>query len=299
MKADGTYCFIINGASNAHSAFQVFRKQEAKIKALFPSAEFIYVQQQDSIQQIAHQKSAQYSHIIACGGDGTVNQVANGLIGTSAVLGVIPLGSGNDFAREIGVSPDIDEALQTLLEGETKQIDVIKTQRGCFLNTFGIGADGLTNYYATNSYFSKGGLRYFLGGIKALIKSKPFAVDLTFEESNKSIRHSVWMVTLANGTTEGGRYTISPTSILDDGIIEIIVVKDVPRLRLIYEFIKLSIGLSLSTQVIAKYTFKSRVRVHPSERVKAHADGEQVTPYPEYKFQVLRAERHIICNSKK
>lgn len=255
-------------------AERLFRNQQAEIKKRLPDAEFIYIKSEDSIRQTAREKSGEFSHIIACGGDGTVSQVANGLVGTDAILGILPLGSGNDFARQIGLNIDFDQDFETLLKGWKTPLDVVKTQWGYFLNTFGIGADGLTNYYASRSRFTRGGLRYFSGGLKALIMARPFQVRIVFNDGRTTANHKVWMVTLANGTTEGGRYTISPDSEMNDGILEIIVVKDISRIKLIYEFIKLSLGIPFSRNVIIKYTTASGCTVEPSEPVKVHADGE-------------------------
>ncbi|MFD2532251.1 diacylglycerol/lipid kinase family protein [Gracilimonas halophila] len=246
MSLDSTYCFIINCSSNSYRAESFFKERETVLRRELPGhSEFIYIQKGDSILEIAREKALVYSHIIACGGDGTVNRVANAIIGTQAVMGVIPLGSGNDFAQNIGLYLNFEKDLQVFLGDQRTSVDVIKTEWGYFLNTFGIGVDGLTNYYSNNSPFKHGGLKYFWAGLRALFESEPFTVSVKTGESGTVFEGNAWMAAIANGKTEGGRYEISPDSVNHDGEIELILVKKVSKSRLVYEFIKLYLAILL------------------------------------------------------
>ncbi len=299
MSSNGTYCFLINGASNAFRAEDYFKKNAELLLDAFPDAEIIYVSRDDSIQKIAAEKAQIHGYVIACGGDGTVNQVANALIGTSAILGVIPLGSGNDFAKNIGLTYDIHHNIRILKENQVQNIDVIKSDWGYFLNTFGIGIDGLTNYYATKSRFKNGSIRYFVGGLKALLSVQPFEVALHIgNTASEVLQRRVWMVAVANGKTEGGKYTISPRSKITDGHAELIVVKDVSRLRLIIEFLKLSMGYSFNPKVIDEYKVHNRLKIAPEKTVKAHADGEQVEGFKEFNFQLLKGDLPVVISAQ-
>ncbi|WP_020402927.1 diacylglycerol/lipid kinase family protein [Gracilimonas tropica] len=294
MSLSTTYCFLINCASNAYRAESLFEQKEKELSDRFPGSEFIYIRQNDSIQDIAAQKAQTYSHIIACGGDGTVNQVANGIIDTKAILGVIPLGSGNDFAQSIGLTGSFEQAMETLSGNSVSAIDAVSTDTGYFLNTLGIGVDGATNYYASKSMFRSGFLRYFFGGLKALMNSKPFDLSLKTDGNPVEITHKVWMVTLANGRNEGGRYTISPTSDHSDGVVEIIIVNPVSRYRLIMEFIKLSLGIPFKNGVIQIRKAKNLIElgVNPSQRV--HADGEQLALFSQGKFEINASKIPVV-----
>ncbi|WP_428236893.1 diacylglycerol/lipid kinase family protein [Gracilimonas sp.] len=297
MSNDPSYCFIINCASNAFRAEAFFRSKEAELEDKFPGTSFIYVRKDDSIAEIAREKSAEHSHVIACGGDGTVNRVANGLIGRDSKLGVIPIGSGNDFAQSIGLSKDFDKNIQVLIQQETKQVDAIKSEWGYFINTTGIGVDGLTNYYASKSGFKSGFLRYFLGGLKALSMSEPFKAKISISGLNDAIEQQVWMVAVANGKSEGGKYQISPSSINSDGKVELIVVKAVSRMRLILEFLKLSFGFSFNKKIVDEYLFTDTVTISTDRVLKSHADGEQVPKTDHYVFEVLPGALEVIVAS--
>jgi diacylglycerol kinase (ATP) len=299
LSSDGTYCFIINSASNAFRAASYFRDNVETLLTDFPKAEIIYVQKNDSIHQIAAEKALIHRYVIACGGDGTVNRVANALVGTSAILGVIPLGSGNDFVKNIGLLKDVHHNIRILKENRVQNIDVIQSDWGCFLNTFGIGIDGLINYYAAKSRFKNGSMRYFVSGLKALCTERPFEVTIEFKKLTSGvIKRRVWMVAVANGKTEGGKYTISPGSSITDGKAELILVKDVGWLRLVLEFLKLSMGYSFNPKVTNVYSIEEGLKIIPAKTVKAHADGEQVKDYSEFNFRVLKNELPVVYNAQ-
>lgn len=256
--------------------------------------EFVYISENDSIIDVVKNKALEHSHIIACGGDGTVNRVANALVGSECILGVIPLGSGNDFAQSIGLVKDFEKNIDTLLQGKVVRIDLIKSNWGYFINTFGIGVDGLTNYYASKSRFRSGFMRYFLGGLTALLSSKPVRTKISIPDQNIETEQPIWMVALANGKSEGGRYIISPSSVNHDGKVELIVVKSVSRLRLISEFLKLSLGFSFKKNVVSEFTISSAVKIRTSRKLKSHADGEQVPESADFFFEVCKAELPVI-----
>lgn len=277
MNPVSTYCFIINCSSNSSRAESFFKSWEQEIQQKTPGySEFIYIRKEDSILEIAKEKALSHSHIVACGGDGTVNRVANAIIGTPAVLGVIPLGSGNDFAQNIGLFLEFEKDLQVLLNDNRTFIDAVKTDWGYFLNTYGIGVDGLTNYYSSKSPFKNGRLKYFWAGLKALFESRPFKAEIKVAESEIIFKRNAWMVAVCNGKTEGGRYTISPRSLNDDKEVELILVENVSKLRLVYEFVKLSFGFSFNENIVEVFQSKKGFDILTDRILKVHADGEQV-----------------------
>ncbi|MAO64719.1 MAG: hypothetical protein CL666_06940 [Balneola sp.] len=287
MSRDSTYCFLINCASNSFRAEGFFKQREAELSSLFPGADFVYIRKDDSIEDIAKDKATAFNYIVACGGDGTVNKVANGLIGTDTVLGVIPLGSGNDFAQSISLNGEFEQAIQSLKTNSLKKIDVIESDQGYILNTFGIGVDGVTNYFASKSRFRSGFLRYFVGGLRALATSRPFGISLKISGKDIRLPQKIWMAALANGKNEGGRYTISPDSDHADGIFEIVVVNPISRIRLIFEFIKLSFGIPFRDDVVRIYTSDKSAFIKTDHPQKVHSDGEQITPFQSGKFEIV------------
>ncbi|MEX0608332.1 MAG: diacylglycerol kinase family protein [Balneolaceae bacterium] len=281
----------MNCASNASKAEGLFRNQLEYIKAEFPESEFVYVKRYDSIPEIAAKFAESHSIVVACGGDGTVNRVANGILGTKAVLGVLPLGSGNDFAKSIGLSRDFLESCRILKLRKVRNIDVIRCRDEIFLNTFGVGLDGLTNHYASKLSFKQGFLRYFVGGLMALFTSKSFHVS--YKQLDQLYQREVWMAVIANGKIEGGRYLISPTSNNHDGFFEVILVSRISRIRLIIEFIKLSFGFSFDQKVVQVLKLKE-FSFSACENQKCHADGEQIQESMQFQFHIKEGVLPVI-----
>lgn len=295
MSKELTYCFLINCASNAFRAENFFKQREASLKQQFRNAEFVYIRGDDSIKEIAAQKSNVCTHIVACGGDGTVSQVANGILHTKAILGVIPLGSGNDFAQSLGLSTKFDQAVSILKKNRVKRIDTVKSDWGYFLNTLGIGADGATSYYAGISKFKSGVLKYFVGGLRALFTSNPFFATVDISGKDNIIQHKTWMVALANGKNEGGGYTISPTSDHADGTFEIVIVHPVSRLALFIEFIKLSLGIPFKQDIISTYSVNDLVSIRVDNPQKIHADGELLNDFKYGAFRLSANSLPVVC----
>lgn len=264
------------------------------IRNKFPNSEIKYIQSEDSIQDYVNDNLNNFTHFIACGGDGTVNQVANSLAGKDIIMGVIPLGSGNDFAKNVGLNSDFDHNLSVLIKDKVKKIDAIQANQELFVNTYGIGVDGLTNYYASESKFRSGFLKYFIAGLRALLQADRFDAEITIDEYAQVKLGSIWMIAVANGKTEGGRYKISPNSDNGDGVAEIIVVNGISRLRLIIEFIKLSFGVSFNQKVMDVLEFKRILKVDTSKELRAHSDGEQLGTHNRFSFQMEKACLRVI-----
>ncbi|MFP8488314.1 diacylglycerol/lipid kinase family protein [Gracilimonas sp. Q87] len=294
MSESAKYCFIINCASNAYSSEGLFRRHENLIRNKFPDSEIRYIHSEDSIQGYVNDNLNNFSHFIACGGDGTVNQVANSLADKDKIMGVIPLGSGNDFAKNIGLNADFGHNLSVLIKDKVKKIDAIQANQELFVNTYGIGVDGLTNYYASKSKFRSGFLKYFIAGLRALLQADRFDVEVTIDESSLVKLDSIWMFAVANGKTEGGRYKISPYSDNGDGVAEIVIVNDISRLRLIIEFIKLSFGVPFNQKVVDVLEFTRILKVHTSKELRAHSDGEQLGTHNRFSFQMEKACLSVI-----
>ena len=157
--------FIINPKAGTRPKNHIPKK----IKAYFDIDKFAFsikmTTHKGHASRMAHEATDKYDLIVACGGDGTVNEVAKAVIGTSAVLGIIPLGSGNGLARELGLSMSIRKSLEIIQNGRIKMIDVGRVNDLYFINSFSLG---LTNDIAIT--FDKLGIRGLLGYSISLCK---------------------------------------------------------------------------------------------------------------------------------
>ena len=188
------------------------------------------------------------SLVVAVGGDGTVHEVVNGILGTSATLGIIPFGTGNDFARALGLHGDLAVACGALAQGETRRIDVGTIEgRGTggprrFLVIAGTGYDAETARTVNEgiSYLS-GAAAYVWGAILTARQFTPFRLSLTWDDGEK-IETPAMFVSVANTETTGGGMKIAPGAQPDDGLFDICLVREVGKWDLLRQLTKVFDG---------------------------------------------------------
>jgi YegS/Rv2252/BmrU family lipid kinase len=226
--------------------------------------------------------------VIALGGDGTAHEVINGLMQVPAdrrpVLGVVPIGSGNDFAHALGVPKKTDRALAHALKAETVSAvdiglmtDEASGRKEYFDNTVGAGFDAVVTIRSHKLPIVKGFLMYLTAVIQTIILNHNPA-KIQFQSDSESWEDSVLMTTICNGGREGGGFLISPESKIDDGTLQFLNVKKVSRammFRLVPEFMK---GTHLRFPATQLGSFKT-LRMKSDRPLYIHADGEIFTSF--------------------
>lgn len=228
-----------------------------------------------------------YDMVIAMGGDGTVHEVMNGLMQVPAerrpVMGVVPIGSGNDFAYSIGINKKADHALAHALKAEnvkTVDIGLMTDEHGrkeYFDNTLGIGFDAVVTIRSHKLPIVKGFLMYLTAVIQTILLNHNPA-KLRIETEKENWETSALMVTLCNGPREGGGFMLSPNSKNDDGTMEYVIVNKVSRammFRLVPEFMN-GTHMRFNQVRMGEYHKLSLTSDHP---LYIHADGEVFTSF--------------------
>lgn len=223
-----------------------------------------------------------YELILAAGGDGTVHEVINGLMmypkEQRPRLGVVPLGSGNDFSHALGMDSDPEKALRQIFTGDPYRIDVgvIEDDHGrreYWNNTIGIGFDAIVTIYAHNLPLVRGFMMYLAAVFKTItFNHHPFHVTLTTNK-NKTWEENIIMLTLCNGPREGRGFNICPDASPKDGMFNLVAVKEISRLmmlRLLPEFMK---GTHLNFSQIKTKAFQT-LTLNADRSLYIHADGE-------------------------
>jgi len=226
--------------------------------------------------------------VIALGGDGTAHEVINGLMqvpeNKRPVLGVVPLGSGNDFSHAIGVPPKADHALARALQGEPSTIDVGRMtdeqsgRQEYFDNTVGIGFDAVVTIRSHRLPIVKGFLMYLTAVIQTILLNHDPA-KIQFQADRDSWEDTVLMTTVCNGGREGGGFLISPDSKINDGLLEFLTVRKVSRgmmFRLVPEFMK---GTHLRFQQATRLDSCKKLSLTADRPLYIHADGEIFTSF--------------------
>jgi YegS/Rv2252/BmrU family lipid kinase len=165
-------------------------------------------------------QSDNYDLIIAAGGDGTINQVVNGMVGSNIPLGVIPCGTGNDFAGMIGMPTDIEEALIQILNGSKLYIDLGKVNNRFFINSVGAGFDGQVAHYVNQGFrFLRGKIVYILSIFKTIFSYSGHQVRITIDGETNEFK--ALLIAVNNSITYGGGLRITPQAVIDDGYLAV------------------------------------------------------------------------------
>jgi diacylglycerol kinase (ATP) len=222
-----------------------------------------------------------YDLVVAVGGDGTVHEVVNGLMqvpeAIRPALGIVPVGSGNDFAHILGIPADPGEALLSAVNGQFHLMDVgsVRDENDrleYFNNTIGMGFDSLVNMHTRNITVISGFLMYFVALMLTIFRNfNP--IDLHVETDQETWDLCSLMLALGNGPREGGGFNITPDARLDDGLLNYVTIKNISRLmmlRLVPEVMK---GTHGRFKQVRMGTCR-RMTVTSQQPLYVHCDGE-------------------------
>ncbi len=225
MQLNGLkFLFIVNPVSGGKTK----NNWEAAIRQFFkPFAHtfevFVLDGKNDAVSLRHYIHSLQPDRVVAVGGDGTVSLVAKQLFGTDIPLGILPAGSANGMAKELNIKTSIDDALQTLVNGVVKDVDVIRINSQFFclhLSDIGLNAR-LVHYFELNNL--RGMIGYFRVLFKTLLKQRKMSVSI--DTPGNTVTRDALMVVLANARKYGTGAVINPDGDLSDGMFEVVVVK--------------------------------------------------------------------------
>ena len=223
--------------------------------------------------------------IVSVGGDGTLRETALSVVHTDRILGLLPCGTGNDYARALHIPTDMEAALDILLNGENKVVDAGQANDQIFFNIAGFGFDVDVLDY-TEEFKPKcknGETAYRLGCLKAVLGLKLRKSTLTFPDG--TIERNVLMAAAGVGTHFGGGMNVLPESDMSDGLLDVCIAHDVSRLKLLSLLPKFIKGRHLGMPVITyRKTTEVSVVCDPPSRIEV--DGERMDGTP-VTFRVL------------
>jgi len=239
--------------------------------------------------------------IVSIGGDGTVNEIVNGIMKSKndPSLGIIPLGWANDFIKSTGIPFDIIEACKILIKGKTKKIDIGTINNQIyFANICGIGFDAEVAQLANQMKNKHPNLRilsafvYIFATIKKLLS--PFSYhDVKIKFDGQEIHFKILFIAISNGKFYGGRFKITPEAILDDGLLEICTVEEMGRLKYLMSIPKVFKGTHESIKGINFYRAKEIV-IQSSEPTLAQVSGEVIEGQKEFTITLLPKSLKLI-----
>ncbi len=221
--------------------------------------------------------------IILGGGDGSVSSVVGSLADQDAVLGVLPLGTANDFARTLEIPLDLEEACRTVARGKVVDVDLGLAGSNHYVNVASVGLSvEVTRTLSPPLKRTLGVLAYPLAAVRAFFRHQPFSATLTFPDGDYSpveLRRLL-QVAVGNGRFHGGGIPVSPDASLDDRILDVYVIELGRPRDLIGTARYLKSGDFIRTECVSHYR-TSRVRLETEPQLPISVDGELVAQTPE------------------
>ena len=280
------YCLIANRTSGSGSAGAYIDRVKTMLETRGVNFEIRETQYPGHATELAKAAVDEgFDVIVAVGGDGTLRETALSVVHTDRVLGLLPCGTGNDYARPLGIPTDAEAALEILLNGENRVVDAGMANDQIFFNIAGFGFDVDVLDY-TEQFKPKcknGETAYRLGCLKAVLGLKLRKSTLKFPDG--TMEQNVLMAAAGVGTHFGGGMNVLPESDMSDGLLDVCIAHDVKRigvLKLLPKFIKgKHIGLKCIT-----YRKATEVSVVCDPVSRIEVDGERMDGTP-VTFRVL------------
>jgi YegS/Rv2252/BmrU family lipid kinase len=276
--------FIINpisgGLSKTHIPDLIFKILDKNLYDI----QIFYTQGQESNHHLAAASAMEADVIVAVGGDGTINNVAQYVANTNKIFGVIPMGSGNGLARELNIPTNPEKALQLINQQKVKTIDTCKANNQFFINIAGVGFDAHIAHL-----FSKAKKRGFKTYTKITLKEfatyKNRQYRLHYNGQQEDVK--AFMVCVCNGTQFGNNAYAAPKAIYNDGLFDVVVFNSFKIWQVPLIAYKLFKG-DVSDLPFVK-TFKTNyITISRNEKEVANIDGEAMLLDKEIHFKIFK-----------
>lgn len=210
--------------------------------------------------------------IAAAGGDGTLSEVMRGILGSSASLAVLPVGTGNDFARHLGIGTDIPAALSLLKHGEPQTIDVGMLNGTPFLNVVSCGFDAVVGERINRGYgWAKGTLAYILAVFQSLATYQAAPLVVTVDGTRHEFK--AMLCAVANASSYGGGMRIAPEASLSDGLLDVVILGEISKLEFLRQFPKVFKGSHITHPAVTVLRGRE-VAIHSERELPILNDGD-------------------------
>ena len=228
---------------------------------------------------------------VVMSGDGLLGAVGGAMAGSETPLGIIPGGRGNDLARVLGIPTEPEAAVEVIVAGETRQIDVGEANGKRFLGIVSVGFDSEANRRANENNFLKGGLVYAYAAVRTLLSWKP--ARFTIRVDDERIRLTGYSISVANSSCFGGGMYVAPDAELDDGEFDVVSIGDVSKLQYVSNLPKVFKGTHVEKDEVRVFRAQ-HLELSASRPFPVYADGEHLTDLPASLRVLPRALRVLV-----
>jgi diacylglycerol kinase (ATP) len=216
------------------------------------------------------------SGVVAFGGDGFIHEIIQHIVPRDIPLGVIPCGTGNDFARSIGVYKlSLTQQMDLIAQSDSRAIDLGRVEQTWFAAILSSGFDALVNERANVMQWPKGRMRYNIAMIEKIIQLRAHSYRILLDGDHIDVEAT--LVTVANGPSYGGGMNVCPDAKLTDGLFDVMILGKVSRTELLKVFPKVYSGRHVGHPAVTFYRCREIEIVGSGS---SYADGEPISPLP-------------------
>jgi diacylglycerol kinase (ATP) len=292
---------IVNPTSGGETAVDHLPMLAARLREAFADLDVVVTAAEGDAEDAGRRAVLDgRAHVFVAGGDGTLNEALNGIASADGLgritLGVIPLGTGNDFATAIGVPPEPEEAIARLLAGRAHPIDVGRVNGRRFLN---VSAGGfiaeVSEAVPSKLKTALGKLAYLVGGAQVLLDFEPLQVTIAAETDGASaVPHalSLHAFAICNSRLIGGGRLIAPHAIIDDGWLDVCLIQAMPTIEFLALLRRVSAGDHVDDERV--HYFRARtLEIAADRRMTINTDGE-VREADRCRYEVLSRALRVL-----
>ena len=291
--------YIVNPISGGGRGFKIIPQIQNFHKNKPTDFKIIQTEYPKHATEISKRYSKEFDKIVAVGGDGTLNEIINGLkLDSDILLGVLPIGTGNDFVKNVDIGNNIREILfVNYTSNNFISIDLGKIiyfnannslpNTHLFINSLGIGFDAYVSYLKNKSSSLQGIFAYLVAIVKALIRYEMLNIKL--KTDSFSIDDEKLMLNVGNGVSSGGGFYLTPKANISDNMLNLTIVDKVTRLRLLTALPMAIINKIETVQEVKMYKFKN-LSLELDKPYYLHCDGEVISD------KLIKAEIQCLNN---
>lgn len=286
LPAKKKIMFIINPISGVYKKKNVPEKIARYIDYVKYDYSIRFTQYAGHASLIAQQAVEEgYDVCVAVGGDGSINEVAQSLVGTKTALGVIPYGSGNGFATHLKIPPrDVEGAIKVLNTGKAGKIDLVKSNLRYFVSNAGFGIDSSVAR-RFHHHKIRGLASYAWAVVKELLfYFQPFHAKVEIDDI--TIERDFFLFTAFNSNQYGYDYAVFPFTSMKDGIMDVIVMNRFPVYKLFYIVGCLMLKRADLIKEAESYRAK-KIVIHGNKKMVYQFDGDSVISHDDLTFEVV------------
>ncbi|SDE57360.1 YegS/Rv2252/BmrU family lipid kinase [Streptomyces griseoaurantiacus] len=273
---------VVNPTAGGSTAAAALLKVARPLREAGAELETEYSDSLTHAQELARRAGERGRVVLAVGGDGIAGGIGGALSGTGTVLGLIPAGRGNDFARALGLPTDPAALARVLLHHAPRSVDTVEIEsavhhRTVVLGSVYAGVDALANRHANHTALLRGAASYYAGGLRAVATWRPARYRVTVDGEEHA--HHGYTVVAANSPYYGSGRLIAPDARVDDGLLEVVMISHAPR-RLFFALMReLRTGAHVDRLQVRVLRGRA-IRIEADRPVPYGADGEVEATLP-------------------